>query len=125
MAGGSLIALGLISRFEGNSEESERHYAAALDLCVQAGDPANAPVCLEGVAATVAAREPERAARLLGAAKAIFDTGVQPTVPGFEVFHMGTRSLLSEGLGEDELGRLEALGAASARSRPLAEIIEA
>jgi len=50
---------------------------------------------------------------------------VQPSVPGFEVFYMGTRSLLSEVLGEDEVGRLEAIGAASTRNKPLAEIIGA
>jgi predicted ATPase/class 3 adenylate cyclase len=125
MAGGCRIALGLISRFEGNVEESEGHYTDALELCVRTGDPANAPVCLEGVAATLAAADPERAARLLGAAKALFDTGVQPSVPGFEVFYPGTRSMLADALGEDEVGRLEALGATNAKTRPLAELIGA
>jgi predicted ATPase/class 3 adenylate cyclase len=122
MAGGCLIALGLISRFEGDLEQGERHYTDALDLCVQAGDPANAPVCLEGVAATVAARDPERAARLLGAAKALFDTGVQPSVPGFEVFYQGTRALLTDMLGENDVTSLEARGASGARTLPLAEV---
>ena len=125
MASGSLIALGLISRLGGGLEEGEGHYAEALDLCVQSGDPANAPVCLEGVAATVAMRDPERAARLLGAAKALYDTGVQPTVPGFEIFYPATRSLLEDVLGEDEVGRLEARGATSAQTEPLAELIDA
>ena len=125
MAGGSLIALGLIARFEGNTEESELQYAAALDLCAQAGDPANAPVCLEGIAAAVLASDPERAARLLGAARTLFDTGVQPSVPGFEVFYQGTRAMLADMLGEDEVTALEANGGASARARPLAEFAQA
>jgi tetratricopeptide (TPR) repeat protein len=125
MASGSLIALGLISRLDGSFEEGEGHYAEALDLCVQSGDPANAPVCLEGVAATVAVRDPERAARLLGAAKALYDTGIQPSVPGFDVFYPATRSLLEASLGEDEVARLEARGATSAQTEPLAELIDA
>ncbi len=125
MASGSLIALGLVSRLDGSAEEGERHYADALDLCVQAGDPANAPVCLEGVAATVAARDPQRAARLLGAAKALYDTGVQPSVPGFEIFYPATRSVLADVLGEVEVGELEGRGATSARTEPLAELIDA
>ena len=92
---------------------------------MQSGDPANAPVCLEGVAATVAARDPRRAARLLGAAKALYDTGVQPSVPGFEIFYPATRSVLADVLGEIEVGELEGRGARSAQTEPLAELIEA
>ena len=90
--------------------ESERHYAAALDLCVQAGDPANAPVCLEGVAATIAAREPElAAARLLGAARGNLRhrrAAVRPRLRG--VLHGHALTALGGSIGEDELGRLEA-----------------
>ncbi len=39
------------------------HYGDALDLRIKAGDPANAPVWLEGIASAVATRDPERAAR--------------------------------------------------------------
>lgn len=124
MANTGLIANGLVARLTGDMESSEACYGEALAVCVGVGDPANAPVCLEGVAASVAAHDPERAARLLGAAKALFDSGAFPTVPGFEVFYMGTRSMLTDALGEDEVVALEARGATSADSIPLAELIE-
>jgi predicted ATPase/class 3 adenylate cyclase len=124
MACGCEIAHGLTARFAGRMEDAEGHYGAALDLCVQAGDPANAPVCLEGVAAMTALRDPARAARLLGAAKALYDTGVQPSVPGFEVFSAGTRAQLADTLGDEEVASLERTGAASARTAPLADLID-
>ncbi len=33
--------------------------------------------------------------------------------------------MLTDALGEDEVGRLEALGATNAKTRPLAELIDA
>jgi hypothetical protein len=125
MANTGLIANGLVARLTGDTETAEASYGEALALCVEVGDPANAPVCLEGIAASVATRDPERGARLLGAAKALFDSGAFPTVPGFEIFYESTRSLLGGVLGEDEVDRLEALGATRARSSPLAELIDA
>jgi predicted ATPase/class 3 adenylate cyclase len=123
MASGCLIAHGLIARFSGSAEAAEKHYGDALDLCVRAGDPANAPVCLEGIAAAVAQRDPERSARLLGAARALFDAGYFPNVPGFEVFHAGTCAALEEALGADAAERLRARGASTARSVPLADVV--
>jgi hypothetical protein len=122
MAGGCLIAHGLIARFTGRLEDAERDYREALELCVKAGDPANAPVCLEGIAAAVAPRDPAAAARLLGAARALFEAGNLPTVPGFELFYEGTWSALAEGLGAEEAELLRAEGAASARTASLVEL---
>jgi predicted ATPase/class 3 adenylate cyclase len=125
MASGCLIAHGLIARFGGRPEEAERHYSEALELCVRTGDPANAPVCLEGIAAAVAERDPERALRLLGAARALFDAGHAPNVPGFEMLYEATSTALTEGLGPDAAERLRARGASIARARPLAEVVAA
>jgi predicted ATPase/class 3 adenylate cyclase len=122
MASGCLIAHGLIARFTGRFEEAERHYREALELCVKAGDPANAPVCLEGMASAVAPRDPAAAARLLGAARSLFDAGNIPIVPGFELFYEGTREALAEGLGADTVELLRAEGAARARTADLAAI---
>jgi predicted ATPase/class 3 adenylate cyclase len=125
MANAGLIANGLVARLTGDLESSEARYREALAACVEVGDPANGPVCLEGVAAAVAARDPERGTRLLGAAKALFDSGAFPTVPGFEVFYQGTRAMLTDALGEDDVVKLETLGAEAARTRPLAELVQA
>ncbi len=101
MAGGCLIAHGLIGRFSGRLDEAEGHYRHAFGLCVRTGDPGNAPACLEGVAAAVMTRDPEEAARLLGAARELFDTGHIPSVPGFEVFYEATLAQLAESIGEE------------------------
>jgi predicted ATPase/class 3 adenylate cyclase len=124
MANGCLIAYGLINRLGGNDEEAEKHYGDALELCVQAGDPANAPVCLEGIAAAVATRDPERAARLLGAARALYDAGHFPNVPGFEAFYAATCAALDDGLGAEAAEQLRARGATGARTVPLADVAQ-
>lgn len=122
MAGGCLIAHGLIGRFSGRLDEAEGHYRHAFGLCVRTGDPGNAPACLEGVAAAVMTRDPEEAARLLGAARELFDTGHIPSVPGFEVFYEATLAQLAESIGEEDLERLRARGASSARTVPLSAL---
>jgi predicted ATPase/class 3 adenylate cyclase len=122
MASGCLIAHGLIARFSGRLEDAEGHYREALELCVKAGDPANAPVCLEGIAAVTAPRDPAAAARLLGAAGALFEAGNIPLMPGFELFYEGTRAALAEGLGEEAAEALRAEGAASAETADILEI---
>jgi hypothetical protein len=99
MASACLIAQGMTARFTGNDEEAERPYAQALDLCAEAGDPANAPMCVEGIAAAVVTRDPRRAARLLGTAQALFEAGHQPNVPGFEAFYASTHDRLAEVCG--------------------------
>ena len=125
MANSCLIAHGMIARFEGRPEDAERHYREALALCVKSGDPANAPMCLEGIAAAVALRDPAAAARMLGAARELFDGGLLPNAPGFELFYEGTWGALVNGLGEDAAEELRASGASLARTAHLAELAEA
>lgn len=122
MANGCLIAHGLIARFSGRTDDAEQHYREALALCAKSGDPANAPVCLEGIAASRAAADPASAAQMLGAARALFDAGNLPIVPGFEVFYEGTWAQVAEVLGSDVAEGLRARGAASARTRNLVDI---
>jgi predicted ATPase/class 3 adenylate cyclase len=122
MASGCEIAYGLIARFGGRGEDAERHYGEALTLCVRAGDPANAPICMEGIAAAMAHRDPQAALRLLGAARALFDAGNIPAVPGFEAFYGGTWAALTALVGEEASEQLVAHGAAAARTFPLAEL---
>ena len=122
MASSCLIAHGLIARFSGQSDAAERHYGEALELCARAGDPANSSVCLEGMAAAVMQSDPARAVRLLGAARALFDAGNIPSVPGFEVFYEGTSAMLAELVGEEAMEKLRASGATAARTLPLADV---
>jgi hypothetical protein len=122
MANGCLIAHGLIARFSGRTEDAAQRYGEALELCVQAGDPNNAPLCLEGIAAALAGAEPEHAAQLLGAAQALYDAGHFPTVPGFEVFHQATCAAVDDLLGVEPAAELRARGAEGARTLPLAEV---
>jgi predicted ATPase/class 3 adenylate cyclase len=116
MANGCLIAQAMIERFSGNDEEAAAAYGRALELCVEAGDAGNAPVCLEGMAATAAARDPARAARLLGVAQALFDAGNAPTVPVFEAFSETTYSRLEGELGHELAQQQLAAGRASVRN---------
>lgn len=99
MANTASVALGMAERLAGDEEAAGRCFEEALRLCVAAGDPANAPVCLPGLAAATAAIDPARATRLLGAARALLDAGVVPIVPGFELFYEPTHEALAAGLG--------------------------
>ena len=113
MANGCVLALATAERFAGNNEAAGQLYADALALCVEAGDPANASACLEGAAAVSAARDPRRAARLLGAAQGLVERGRHPSVPFYGVFYESTLATLREVLG-DELEPLLAAGSADA-----------
>ena len=113
MANTASIALGMAERFAGDEEAAAGSFAEALRLCVAAGDPANGPVCLAGLAAVTAAADPARATRLLGAARALFDGGTVPIFPGFELFYEPTHEALAAGLGDAfeplfEAGRADA-----------------
>jgi predicted ATPase/class 3 adenylate cyclase len=123
MAGTASIAHGIIDRFTGGLAAAGEHYAAALELCARSGDPANAPLCLEGVAAASVAENPERSAWLLGAARALFDAGYVPGVPGFEPMHAGTLDLVRSIVGDEATERLLAVGASDARHVPLREFL--
>jgi hypothetical protein len=112
MANTAAVALGMAERFAGDEEAASTRFEEALSLCVEAGDPANAPVCLAGLAASTAATEPARAARLLGAARGLLDSGVIAIFP-IELFYDPTYEALSEGLGDAfpplfEAGRADA-----------------
>jgi predicted ATPase len=122
MANGCLIAHGLIARFSGRTDDAERHYRDALALCAKSGDPANAPVCLEGIAASLAVADPASAAHMLGAARALFDAGNFPNVPGFELFYEGTWAHVADVLGSDVAEDLRERGAARARTADLVDI---
>jgi predicted ATPase/class 3 adenylate cyclase len=115
MANACAIAEAMIERFSGDNDAAAAAYERALQLCVDAGDPANAPVCLEGLAAASVTTDPERAARLLGVARSLFDAGMFPTVPVFEVFYETTHAQVEDVLGTEKAEREHAAGRASTR----------
>ena len=94
------IVLAMVERSALDDESSARSFELALGFCLEAGDHATAPLCLAGMAASISAHEPERAGRLLGAARALFDSGNTPQVPGFELYYEGTHEALAAGLGD-------------------------
>jgi predicted ATPase/DNA-binding SARP family transcriptional activator len=111
----SMAALGaaLTARLRGDLRGACDLYEQAYWVAEQGGDRSNIPLCLEGVAATTAAEEPTTAARLLGAARAAYDSGRVPTMPGFEAFAATTQEVLAGRLGS----RLDTLLAEGARGR--------
>jgi predicted ATPase/DNA-binding SARP family transcriptional activator len=115
MASGCTIALALTDRFTANLDGAEEQYRFALELCRQAGDPSNACVCLEGLAACFATSDPRRAARLLGAARALVDSGLQPAIPFSEPLYEHTLDTLGT-LEHDELDALMEEGREDAAS---------
>jgi predicted ATPase/DNA-binding SARP family transcriptional activator len=119
MANTASVALGFVERLAGDEAAAGRRFEEALRLCVAAGDPANAPVCLAGLASVTAAADPPRATRLLGAARALLDSGVVPIVPGFELFYEPTYEALSAGLGDDFAPLFDAGRADAASGRAL------
>lgn len=115
MANACAIAEAMIERFSGDNDAAAAAYARALELCVDGGDPANAPVCLEGLAAASLPTDPERAARLLGVARSLFDAGMFPTVPVFELFYDATWPMVQDVLGPESAEREHGVGRATTK----------
>ena len=95
------IARAVAARFSGATTDSATAYAEALTLCLDSGDPGNTPVCLEGIAAAVAAVDPRRAANLLGAAQSLLDHGYVPWLPGHQALLETTHAQLEDLLGNE------------------------
>ena len=100
MATAASIVLAMVERLGQDDESAARMFELALGFCVEGGDHATAPLCLAGLAASTSASGPERAGRLLGAARALFDSGNTPQLPGFELYYEGTLEALSAVLGD-------------------------
>jgi predicted ATPase/class 3 adenylate cyclase len=124
IASNAQVAHGLIDRFTGELSGAAEHYAAGLELCARSGDPGNAPMCLEGVAAATAMDGPAQSVRLLGAARALYDAGNVPGLPGFEPMYEGTLEALRGIVGLEETDRLLTDGAADARHMPLLQLLD-
>jgi non-specific serine/threonine protein kinase len=67
----ALIDLGLVSLAEDRLDEAESFFNESLSLFLADGDTWGVSYCVEDIAAVIAARDPERAAELLGWAELV------------------------------------------------------
>jgi predicted ATPase/class 3 adenylate cyclase len=94
--------LALDARREDDAAEAARRYRAALSLARDSGDPSDVPVHLDGLAYVALANgEPERAARLLGAAETARAKGEAIFFPMYEELFADTLRQVERSLGAD------------------------
>lgn len=94
--------LALTARREDDAAEAARRYRDALSLARDSGDPSDVPVHLEGLAYVALANgEPERAARLLGAAETARTKGEAIFFPMYEELFADTLHQVELSLGPD------------------------
>jgi predicted ATPase/Tfp pilus assembly protein PilF len=98
-----LLNLGLTSGGQGNYQEAFTDYSESLALFVELGDRLRVATCLLRLAALYSVMsEPERAARLAGAAEALFKQISAPIQP-FEMAHYRPALAAAQGqLGEEK-----------------------
>ncbi|MDQ5809600.1 MAG: hypothetical protein M3358_02400 [Actinomycetota bacterium] len=79
-----------------------RYFQDALELTFEVSDRTNAAYCMQGLAAVTASRgEPDRAARLLGAAEALLETAGVPLYAQVDLeLHQRAADAAREQLGE-------------------------
>jgi predicted ATPase/DNA-binding SARP family transcriptional activator/DNA-binding CsgD family transcriptional regulator len=108
--------LALLAEAGGDHERAVELHIEGLGFATEVGDMANAAYCLEGLAGVAGARdEPERGARLFGAAEALLET-----VGGARYVHAQDRVSYEHAVEvlRSELGE-EAFGAAWAEGRAM------
>jgi len=121
----SLHNLGRTALQLGRHEEARRRFAESLELGRELGYKELLAYCLEGFGELSAAQEEwERAARLLGAGKGLFDTLGVPLGPEEGAEYEATVGLLRQRLGETVLDALLADGRARDLEQAVAEALE-
>ncbi len=111
--GFSLVGLGYAARDRGDSARAAASFAEGLARFTELGDRRMIALALDGVAGlAIAWRQPERAARLLGAAAAMRETGGLPVEPTFRIAHERAVAAARAALGEEALAAGWAAGAA-------------
>ena len=103
--------LGFLAAEQGDHDAARRHHEAAVDAAVTAGDDAALALALEGVATAVAPAEPALAARLLGAADALWTT-LPGTIPTHRADVERTAGLVRERLDGPAVDAARRQGAA-------------
>jgi predicted ATPase/DNA-binding CsgD family transcriptional regulator len=98
---GILSNLGDVANCEGDYEQAERFYLESLDLCQHLGCTQETAECLEGLTTAILRYQPERAARLLGAAETLHKrAGNSPLPPIKRLAHEHLAATLRSRLGE-------------------------
>jgi DNA-binding CsgD family transcriptional regulator len=120
----SLRDLGDLHRDRGDFASSLASYRECVELLGEHGDFRALVEALEGTALVAAAwQQPERAARLLGAAEALREqTGVGFIVPADQAAHERALALIRASIGESDLQRNWVAGRRLTRDAALAEI---
>ncbi len=128
----NLINLGATALSEGNSEAAGSFYKKGLKISSGMGDVRGAIYCLEGVAGAYwAAREPERAALLLGAAEVLREANNLPIEPADRLPYDRSIALVRDSLTEKAFAdsyakgrkvKLDEAVASALAQTPLAEI---
>ena len=111
--GVSLVRLGYAARDRGDDARAMALFAEGLALFTELGDRRIIALALDGVAGlAVAWGQPERAARLFGAAAALREASGLPVEPAFRAAHERDVAAARAALGEDAFAAGWATGAA-------------
>ncbi|HEX8918371.1 MAG TPA: hypothetical protein VF898_07700, partial [Chloroflexota bacterium] len=103
---GVLLALGGIARLGGDSAIATEHFHEALRLSLQLNDQGNIAACLEGLAGVhLVENDPERSARLLGAAKTLRDTTGAVALPTSDALNSGISESVRAAIDSDMFAR--------------------
>ena len=111
--GFSLVGLGYAARDRGDDARAVALFAEGLALFTELGDRRIIALALDGVAGlAIAWGQPERAARLFGAAAALREASGLPVEPAFRAAHGRDVAAARAALGEDAFAAGWATGAA-------------
>ena len=111
--GVSLVRLGYAARDRGDDARAVALFAEGLALFTELGDRRIIALALDGVAGlAIAWGQPERAARLFGAAAALREASGLPVEPAFRAAHGRDVAAARAALGEDAFAAGWATGAA-------------
>jgi tetratricopeptide (TPR) repeat protein len=120
----SLINLGHVAREQGDYARATALYAECLTLCRDIGGKSIAAFCLEGLAAALCAQEqPQRAARLFGAAAATRHQIGVPLTPIERPRHERLVAAVRAHLDPDTFAAAWAAGAALSLEQAIAEAL--
>lgn len=118
--GVSLVRLGYASRDQGDTTRAAALFAEGLALFIELGDPRIIALALDGVAGlTLAWEQPERAARLFGAAAALRESSGLPVDPAYRAAHARDVAATRAALGKDAFS----VGWATGAALPLQEAV--
>jgi predicted ATPase/DNA-binding CsgD family transcriptional regulator/DNA-binding XRE family transcriptional regulator len=119
--GFSLAGVAFVARDQGQEERALTHLFEALTLFRDLGDRWMLAHVLEGLAGIAATWQPERAARLLGAAAALREASGLPVEPAYLASHERAAAATRAALGDAAFAAACSAGAGLSLERALAE----